>query len=86
MADVEIELSRIILIDWTEKTTELLYNEVRQFKDPSENNPFNVLFECAKTVLILPHSNADVNGIFSAMNYVASKVQIKLKLPLLKAI
>ena len=64
MADAEIHLSKIYLIDWTEKKeTKLFWNEVRQLEIPSGNNPFNALFKFAKTVSILPYSNADIESV-----------------------
>ena len=50
------------------------------------SNPFNAFFECAKSALILPHSNADIERMFSAMNYIKSKLRNKMKLPLLNSV
>ena len=87
IAEAEILLTKINLIDWKQKTkTELFWNEVKQFKDASGNNSFNALFECAESALILPHLNADIERVFSAMNYIKSKLRNKMKLPLLNAI
>jgi hypothetical protein len=75
------------LVDWTNKTeTEAFWGEVRQFKDAPGNNPFCKLFECAMSALILPHSNADVERVFSAMNNIKSKTRNRMKLDLLNAI
>ena len=87
IAEAEIQLTKINLINWKQKTeTELFWNKVKQFKDASGNNPFNALFECAESALILPHSNADIERVFNAMNYIKSKLRNKMKLPLLHAI
>ena len=44
------------------------------------------MFECAKLAMILPHSNADVERIVSAMNHVKSKLRNNMKIDLLSAI
>ena len=43
---------------------------VRDFKDAFRENPSPELFDCAKQAMIpiLPHSSADVERVFSAMN------------------
>ena len=43
-------------------------------------------FLCAKQALLLPNSNADIERIFSVMNYVRSKFENSMKTDLLNAI
>ena len=55
--------------------TEAFWSEVGEYKDASGCNPFLELFQCAISALILPHSNAEIERVFSAMNYVKSKTK-----------
>ena len=74
-------------INWVNKDdTEAFWSEVGCYKDASGCNPFADLFQCAVSALILPHSNAAVERIFSAINNVKSKTRNNMKLQLLNAI
>lgn len=47
--------------------------EVNHYKDAGMNNPFQELVDFALLVLVLPHSNADVERVFSQMNIIKTK-------------
>lgn len=87
LSQAEYQLSKINLVDWVHKdNTEAFWGEVGEYKDASGLNPFLELFQGAISALILPHSNAEIERIFSAMNYVKSKPRNRMSLKLLNAI
>ena len=87
LSQAEYQLSKINLVDWVHKDdTEAFWIEVGEYKDASGCNPFLELFQCAISALILPHSNAEIERVFSAMNYVKSKPRNRMSLQLLNAI
>ena len=87
MAKADYQLQKIDLIDWVNKTnTEQFWSEVGDHKGPSGSNSFLELYQCAISVLIMPHSNAKIERVFSAMNYVKSKLRNSMSLQLLNAI
>ena len=47
--------------------------EVADYRDATGDNPYSDISELALTVLSLPHSNADVERLFSNMNIVKTK-------------
>ena len=55
-------------------------------KDASGENIFSEVLQCAMRALILQNSNADVERIFSAFNYVKCKLKNSMKIDLLNAI
>ena len=59
---------------------------MKGFRGISGEIPFSEVFLCAKRSLILPNANADVEQIFSAMNYVKSKFRNSLKTDFLNAV
>lgn len=87
LSQAKYQLSNINLVNWTnKKDTEAFLSEVGDCKDASGSNPFAKLFQCAVSALTLPHSNADVERLFSAMNYINWKTRNKMKLKLLNTI
>nr|XP_039247932.1 uncharacterized protein LOC120325836 [Styela clava] len=87
ISQAEYQLSKINLVDWVHKDdTEAFWSEVGDYRDASGCNPFLELFQCAISALILPHSNAEIERVFSAMNYVKSKPRNRMSLQLLNAI
>jgi hypothetical protein len=59
---------------------------VHSYKDCADNNPFKELFLFALKMLTHPHSNADVERVFSVMNTVKTKLRNCLHLRTLNAI
>ncbi|KAK4882379.1 hypothetical protein RN001_005698 [Aquatica leii] len=51
---------------------------VNLYRDASGENPFSALCELVKAALSLPHSNADVERLFSHMNIVKNKLRNRL--------
>ena len=87
IASAEYQLIKINLIDWQNKeNTEAFWGEVKLYKDAAGNNPFEELLNLAISSLVIPHSNADIERVFSSMNIVKSKLRNSMKLELLHAI
>lgn len=63
----------ITIVRWSEtKSTEKIWFEVDRYTDASGINPFEELTELAATILSLPHSNTEVERLFSQLNIVKS--------------
>jgi hypothetical protein len=60
--------------------------EVLKFSNAAGENPYADLCDLAITVLSLPHSNAQIERVFSQMNIVKSKLRNRMALPTLNAI
>jgi hypothetical protein len=75
------------LVQWSEtKNTELFWVEVALYRHASNENPFSDIINLAFKILCLPHSNADIERMFSVMDIVKNKLRNKMKLPLLNNI
>lgn len=60
---IETQWQNINLLKWSNvHDTKEFWYEVVAYKDASGNNPFHELSEFALEMLIIPHSNADLNG------------------------
>ncbi|XP_050509986.1 uncharacterized protein LOC126886893 [Diabrotica virgifera virgifera] len=87
IARVDDQWHQIHLLKWNEtKNTKKFWNEVLHFKDAQGESRFEELATFAFTLLILPHSNADVERLFSSMNVIKNKQRNRIKLNLLTAI
>lgn len=60
--------------------------EVCHYEDAGMNNPFQELVDFALLVLVLPHSNADVERVFSQMNIIKTKQRNRMSLHTLNSI
>lgn len=69
----------------TENTTEF-WSEVYNYTDASGIKPFEELCKAALAALSLPHSNAEVERLFSQMSVVKSKLRNRLSLHTLNSI
>ncbi|CAG5047081.1 unnamed protein product [Parnassius apollo] len=77
----------IVHIKWESLTSTVkFWNEVMQYKDAADNNPFAELCEFAMSLISLPHSNADVERVFSQMSLVKTKLRNRLAVRTLNAI
>ncbi|KAL4721012.1 hypothetical protein ACJJTC_016783 [Scirpophaga incertulas] len=77
----------IVHTEWqcTSSTVEF-WAEVIDYKDAAGNNPFSELAAFATKLLSLPHSNADIERVFSQVNLVKSKLRNSLHTTTLNAI
>ncbi|CAG9782434.1 unnamed protein product [Diatraea saccharalis] len=87
IAKVDEQWRQIHLLTWenTKNTKEFWY-EVMESKDMAGENRFKDLATFALNLLVLPHSNADVERLFSTMNVVKTKQRNRMKLELLSSI
>ncbi|CAL9702146.1 unnamed protein product [Knipowitschia caucasica] len=77
-----IHLSR-----WNETNNTVgFWSEIWKFRDAADINPFQELAMAAVSVLSLPHSNAEVERVFSQMSVVKSKLRNRMSLQTLNSI
>ncbi|KAL0195174.1 hypothetical protein M9458_008746, partial [Cirrhinus mrigala] len=77
----------IHLSKWNEtKNTMSFWSEIMKFRDAADINPFQELAMAAVSVLSLPHSNAEVERVFSQMSVVKSKLRNRMSLQTLNSI
>ena len=62
------------------------WSEVWQFRDAAGLNPFQELSQVAVSVLSLPHSNAEIERVFSQMSVVKNKLRNRMSLQTLNSI
>lgn len=60
--------------------------EVANYKNSDNDNPFFELSKVALIILTLPHSNAEIERLFSQINLIKYKLRNRMKLPVLNAI
>nr|CAI5853418.1 unnamed protein product [Callosobruchus analis] len=77
----------IHLVKWSTRydTIKLFWSEVLNYTN-GDDHPFKDLAEFCLELLILPHSNAEVERLVSVMNIIKSKLRNKLQLPMFTAI
>ena len=76
IALAQYQSQKIQLIDWTNNAdTEAFWSKVHQYRDSSDCNPFKELCDLAILTMILPHSNAHIERLFSSMNHIKSKTR-----------
>lgn len=77
----------LTVVKWHEtSSTAKFWIEVYSYKDASGINHYFDLCELAISVLSLPHSNAEVERLFSQMNIVKSKLRNRLHISSVNAI
>lgn len=77
----------IHLQKWGEITnTVAFWAEVKQFRDSAGMNPYEDLASAAVSVLSLPHSNAEVERLFSQMSVIKNKLRNRMSLQTLSSI
>ena len=84
---IENQWQNITLIKWKEvKNTVSLWNEVHRYRDAANCNPLKDIADFALSVLVLPHSNAEVERVFSQMNIVKTKLRNRMETKMANAI
>lgn len=71
-----VDIERIVVqwrnishIDWKNKNSTIeFWSDVCEFKDCAVINPFHELASLVMSILCLPHSNAEVERVFSQIN------------------
>lgn len=76
---VESQWRNLSYVKWHDnQSTVSLWTEVGRYRDASDINPFQELYDLAISILSLPHSNAEVERLFSQLNIVKSKLRNRL--------
>lgn len=76
---IEKQWMDLVLLPWSEKNNvQHFWGEVYHYRDLAGNNPFRDVALFAIKLLTLPHSNAEVERVFSQLNIVKTKVRNKL--------
>ncbi|TGZ49927.1 Uncharacterized protein DBV15_12454 [Temnothorax longispinosus] len=79
--------NKIHLIKWNNTTeTKTFWYEVILYKDAAGQNPFYDLAMFALKMLSLPHSDADVERLFSQLNLIKNKLKNRLEADTVKDI
>lgn len=84
---IQNQWKNITLKKW-ENTSDTIkfWAEVNEYKDSNRENPYKELSELALSLLVLPHSNAEVERLFSQMNLIKSKLRNRMQLSMLSSI
>ena len=86
ITDIEFQYNNIDIIKWHSKTTIDLWIEVEKYRDSVGQNPFQEIAKFALKLLSLPHSNADIERVFSQMNLVKNKTRNRMQFDTLNSI
>ena len=87
ISKIEIQWRNLTLVQWNNiEDTQLFWSEVSVYCVAAGVNPFKDIAKIARSVLCIPHSNAEVEKIFSQMSIVKSKHGNRIKPELLNAI
>jgi hypothetical protein len=79
--------NNIHIVNWSAKTdTYDFWTEVLSHRDASGMNPYREVDDLATKLLVLPHSNAEVERLFSQMAIVKNKRRNRMLNPKLNAI
>ena len=81
------EWHNINFINWNNTTNTIqFWSEVLQYKNAARENPFSLISQLAITILSLPHSNAEVERVFSSMNIIKTKQRNRMSLKTINAL
>lgn len=87
ISTIEMQWRKIHLIEWQKHaTTAEFWCEVLNYKDSEGIIVFEELAMFALSLLKLPHSNAEVERLFSKMNVIKTKLRNRMNLETLNAI
>jgi hypothetical protein len=79
--------NNIHIVNWSSKAnTYDFWTEVLSYRDASGMNPYREVADLATKLLVLPHSNAEVERLFSQMALVKNKIRNRMLNPTLSAI
>lgn len=86
ITQIETQWQNLTLVKWEAKTTAEFWSEVGLYRDSCGANPFQELCVAALSVLSLPHSNAEIERVFSQMNLVKTKQRNKMQVQMMNNI
>ncbi|KAH8036852.1 hypothetical protein HPB51_006121 [Rhipicephalus microplus] len=76
---VNAQWKRLTLVGWANTTdTIAFWSEATAYRDAAGSNPFHEVAQLAVDVLSLPHSNAEVERVFSQLSVVKTKLRNSL--------
>ena len=85
--EIDSQWKKLHLMSWKEhKDTLVFWGEVAACKDASGIPHFKELAEFAISLLVSPHSHAEVERVFSQMNLVKNKVRNRMQSEMANAI
>lgn len=84
---IDFQWRKLHTLQWTQTSDTIgLWAEIASYRDATGENPFKELSDLALTILSLPHSNADVERVFSQMGIVKSNMRNRLAIKSLNAV
>ena len=84
---IDIQWRQLTIVQWQETaSTVKFWNEVCHYKDAAGINPYLDLCQLAISILSLPHSNAEVERLFSQLNLVKSKLRNRINIASVNAV
>lgn len=87
LARIDFQWTKLHYTVWRKPHDTLqFWAEVADYRDATGENPYSDIFELALTVLSLPHSNADVERLFSHMSILKTKLRNKMSNETLRAV
>ncbi|XP_023239670.1 uncharacterized protein LOC111638243 [Centruroides sculpturatus] len=87
LTHIDFQWRKIHTIHWKETSSTInLWMEVAQYQDVARENPFQDLVNFVLKILLLPHSNAQIEHLFSQMNIVKTKLWNRLNIISLSSI
>ena len=87
ISQIERQWKTITLVQWDNvQDTQKFWAEVSMYVDASGFNPFKEMTFCAREILTIPHSNAEVERVFSTINILKCKQRNKIGYELLNVI
>ncbi|XP_023239317.1 uncharacterized protein LOC111637940 [Centruroides sculpturatus] len=76
---IDFQWRKIHTIQWKETSSTINpWMDVAQYRDAARENPFQDLVNFVLKFFLLPHSNAEVERLFSQMNIVKTKLRNRL--------
>ena len=78
--DQWVEYQLLSNVHITESRVDKVWNEIGSIKRQDGQPKFDLLFEVAKHILLLPHSNAEEERIFSTVKKTCPEIQYKKRL------
>lgn len=82
---IDHQWNSLSLVNWQEKSnTASFWTKVKNYIDASGENPFKELSDFELSMLVLPHSNAEIERVFSQMNIIKNKLRNRMGTEMVK--
>lgn len=84
---IQNQWENLHLVCWKKKENSLsFWSEVSSYKDSGGDNPYYELCMFAWSILVLPLSNAEVERVFSQMNFFKNKLRNKMQTKMINSL